>query len=65
MTGSGGDDIVRVGSVLAASAIDGGAGSNDTVSIDGDYSGANALTFAVTTIATSRRWFSAAATITT
>ena len=54
VTGSGGDDIVRVGSVLAASAIDGGAGSDDTVSIDGDYSGANALTFGATTISERR-----------
>ncbi len=52
VSGGGGDDGFLFGAALtAADTIDGGAGSNDQVGIQGNYSGANALVLGATTLA--------------
>lgn len=49
--GGGGNDFFKMGKAFDASdTIDGGAGSNDTLSLDGNYAGGNAVVFGATTM---------------
>ena len=48
--GAGDDSFTLGASLTAADIIDGGAGTHDTVYLDGDYTGANALVFGPSTM---------------
>ena len=51
VSGGGGDDAFSFGAAFtAADTIDGGAGSNDQIGIQGNYTGANALVLSATTL---------------